>query len=169
MAGGMRGGRRIKGVIPGGSSMPVLPGDTMMGLSMDYDALQKAGSGLGSGAVIVMDETACMVRACQRIARFYFQESCGQCTPCREGTGWMYRMLTRIADMRATPDDLEMLRTAAGQIEGHTICAFGEAAAWPMQGFLRHFREEFEYRILHGRFLVDDQRNGTVVRKQVAA
>ena len=169
MAGGMRGGRRIKGVIPGGSSMPVLPGDTMMGITMDYDALQKAGSGLGSGAVIVMDETTCMVRACQRIARFYFKESCGQCTPCREGTGWMYRMLTRIADMRATPDDLEMLRTAAGQIEGHTICAFGEAAAWPVQGFIRHFRHEFEYAIVNGRFLVDDEAAGTVVPREVAA
>ena len=162
MAGGMREGRRIKGVIPGGSSMPVLPGETMMGLTMDYDALQKAGSGLGSGAVIVMDDTTCMVRACQRIARFYFKESCGQCTPCREGTGWMYRMVSRIANMEATLDDLEMLRTAAGQIEGHTICAFGEAAAWPMQGFLRHFRPEFEYAIVNKRFLVDDQAAGIV-------
>ncbi|HEU4813044.1 MAG TPA: NADH-quinone oxidoreductase subunit NuoF [Xanthomonadaceae bacterium] len=169
MAGGMREGRKLKAVIPGGSSMPVLPGETMMGLTMDYDALQKAGSGLGSGAVIVMDETTCMVRACQRIARFYFKESCGQCTPCREGTGWMYRMLTRIADMRATPDDLEMLRTAAGQIEGHTICAFGEAAAWPVQGFIRHYRDEFEYAIVNGRFLVDDQAAGTVVPREVAA
>jgi NADH-quinone oxidoreductase subunit F len=162
MAGGMRGGRRIKAVIPGGSSMPVLPGETMMGLTMDYDALQKAGSGLGSGAVIVMDDTTCMVRACQRIARFYFKESCGQCTPCREGTGWMYRMVSRIANMQATLDDLEMLRTAAGQIEGHTICAFGEAAAWPMQGFLRHFRPEFEYAIVNKRFLVDDEAAGIV-------
>ena len=169
MAGGMRDGRKIKGVIPGGSSMPVLPGDTMMGLTMDYDALQKAGSGLGSGAVIVMDDTTCMVRACQRIARFYFKESCGQCTPCREGTGWMYRMLCRIADMRATPDDLEMLRTSAGQIEGHTICAFGEAAAWPVQGFIRHFRHEFEYAIVNRRFLVDDEAAGTVVPQGVAA
>src|SRR3546814_13697925 len=147
MAGGMRAGHRIKGVIPGGSSMPVLPGETMMQLTMDYDSLQKAGSGLGSGAVIVMDETTCMVRACQRIARFYFQESCGQCTPCREGTGWMYRMLTRIVDGHATVDDLQMLRAAAGQIEGHTICAFGEAAAWPVQGFLRHYSNAFEYAI----------------------
>jgi NADH-quinone oxidoreductase subunit F len=162
MAGGMRQGRRIKAVIPGGSSMPVLPGETMMGLTMDYDALQKAGSGLGSGAVIVMDDTTCMVRACQRIARFYFKESCGQCTPCREGTGWMYRMVSRIANMEATLEDLEMLRTAAGQIEGHTICAFGEAAAWPMQGFLRHFRPEFEYAIVNKRFLVDDEAAGNV-------
>ncbi len=169
MAGGVRGGRRIKGVIPGGSSMPVLPGETMMSLTMDYDSIQKAGSGLGSGAVIVMDDTTCMVRACQRIARFYFKESCGQCTPCREGTGWMYRMLTRIVEKTATLDDLHMLRAAAGQIEGHTICAFGEAAAWPVQGFLRHFWNEFEYAIVNRRFLVDDEAAGTVVQQVVAA
>ena len=173
LAGGMRPGRTLKAVIPGGSSMPVLPAEMMMACTMDYDSIQKAGSGLGSGAVIVMDDTACMVRACQRIARFYFKESCGQCTPCREGTGWMYRVLTRIVEMQATMEDLHMLRTAAGQIEGHTICAFGEAAAWPVQGFLRHFWNEFEYAIVNRRFLVDDQRAGTVVEqvtaKQVAA
>jgi NADH-quinone oxidoreductase subunit F len=168
MAGGVRNGHKLKAVIPGGSSMPVLPGDTMMSLTMDYDALQKAGSGLGSGAVIVMDETTCMVRACQRIARFYFAESCGQCTPCREGTGWMYRMLTRIVDGQATLDDLQMLKAAAGQIEGHTICAFGEAAAWPVQGFLRHYWNEFEYAIINGRFLVDDQRAGHVIERVAA-
>jgi NADH-quinone oxidoreductase subunit F len=168
MAGGVRNGHRLKGVIPGGSSMPVLPGEVMMGCTMDYDSIQKAGSGLGSGAVIVMDETTCMVRACQRIARFYFKESCGQCTPCREGTGWMYRMLTRIVEKKATLDDLHMLRAAAGQIEGHTICAFGEAAAWPVQGFLRHYWDEFEYAIVNKRFLVDDQRAGTVVEKVAA-
>lgn len=169
IAGGVRKGRKLKAVIPGGSSMPVVPADTMMGLTMDYDALQKAGSGLGSGAVIVMDETTCMVRACQRIARFYFQESCGQCTPCREGTGWMYRMLTRIAEHSATLDDLQMLRAAAGQIEGHTICAFGEAAAWPVQGFLRHFWDEFEYAIVNKRFYVEDVRDRKVAPRQVAA
>ncbi|MGN6111723.1 MAG: NADH-quinone oxidoreductase subunit NuoF [Luteimonas sp.] len=174
MAGGVRSGHKLKAVIPGGSSMPVLPADTMMGITMDYDAIQKAGSGLGSGAVVVMDETTCMVRACQRVARFYFKESCGQCTPCREGTGWMYRMLTRIVEKQATLDDLQMLRAAAGQIEGHTICAFGEAAAWPVQGFLRHFWDEFEYAIVNKRFLVDDEQAGTVVPKntlpkQVAA
>src|SRR5690606_3231977 len=169
MAGGVRNGHKLKAVIPGGSSMPVLPADVMMGLTMDYDAIQKAGSGLGSGAVIVMDETACMVRACQRIARFYMQESCGQRTPCREGTGGMYRMVTRVANGQATSEDLDMLREASKQIEGHTICAFGEAAAWPMQGFLRHFRDEFEYRIRTGRFLVDDQRDGKVVPIEGAA
>ena len=157
MAVGMREGRTLKAVIPGGSSMPVLPAATMLGCTMDYDSLQKAGSGLGSGAVIVMDDSTCMVRACQRIARFYYAESCGQCTPCREGTGWMYRVLTRIVDGQAEPKDLEMLKAAAGQIEGHTICAFGEAAAWPVQGMLRHFWHEFEYFIANKRGLVDAQ------------
>ena len=157
MAGGMRDGRKLKAVIPGGSSMPVLPGEMMMSLTMDYDALQKAGSGLGSGAVIVMDETTCMVRACERIARFYYAESCGQCTPCREGTGWMYRMLRRIVEGQATMDDLAMLKQSAGQIEGHTICAFGEAAAWPVQGFLRHYWNEFEYFIVNGLSIVDSR------------
>ena len=170
LCGGMRNGHRIKGVIPGGSSMPVLPGEVMMGLTMDYDAIQKAGSGLGSGAVVVMDETTCMVRACRRISRFYWKESCGQCTPCREGTGWMHRMLDRICNFEATLDDLQMLRAAAGQIEGHTICAFGEAAAWPVQGFLRHFWHEFEYAIVNKRFYVDDERAGTLVKPvEVAA
>jgi NADH-quinone oxidoreductase subunit F len=162
LAGGVRGGRKLKAVIPGGSSMPVLPADNMMACTMDYDSIQKAGSGLGSGAVIVMDDTTCMVRACQRIARFYYKESCGQCTPCREGTGWMYRILTRIVEGKATMDDLHMLKGAAGQIEGHTICAFGEAAAWPVQGFLRHYWNEFEYAIINKRFLVDDEQAGVV-------
>jgi NADH-quinone oxidoreductase subunit F len=156
-AGGVRNGKALKGVIPGGSSMPILPADTMMNITMDYDALQKAGSGLGSGAVVVMDETTCMVSACTRIARFYYAESCGQCTPCREGTGWMYRVLKRIRDGQGQPEDLDLLLSAAGQIEGHTICAFGEAAAWPVQGFLRHFRHEFEYYIEHGRSIVADK------------
>jgi len=170
MAGGVRNGHKLKGVIPGGSSMPVLPAETMLACTMDYDSLQKAGSGLGSGAVIVMDDTTCMVRACRRISRFYWQESCGQCTPCREGTGWMHRMLDRICNFEATLDDLQMLRAAAGQIEGHTICAFGEAAAWPVQGFLRHFWHEFEYAIVNGRFYVDDERTGTLIKTvEVAA
>jgi NADH-quinone oxidoreductase subunit F len=155
MAGGMRNGNALKGVIPGGSSMPILTADTMMDITMDYDALSKAGSGLGSGAVIVMDETTCMVRACTRIARFYHMESCGQCTPCREGTGWMHRVLQRIVDGKGTREDIGLLKSAAGQIEGHTICAFGEAAAWPVQGMLRNFWHEFEYYVDHGRSIVD--------------
>ena len=122
---------------------------------MDYDALSHVGSGLGSGGVIVMDETTCMVRALMRISRFYYAESCGQCTPCREGTGWLYRMLSRIERGRGRPQDLDLLASAAGQIEGHTICAFGEAAAWPVQSFLRHFRAEFEYHVEHKRCLTD--------------
>ena len=158
MAGGVRNGNKLKGVIPGGSSMPVLPADVMMDVTMDFDALSKAGSGLGSGAVIVMDETTCMVKACTRISRFYHMESCGQCTPCREGTGWMHRVLQRIVDGKGEKKDLELLRSAAGQIEGHTICAFGEAAAWPVQGFLRQFWHEFEYYVEHGHSMVDDQK-----------
>lgn len=155
IAGGVRNGNKLKAVIPGGSSMKVLPADTMMGLTMDYDSIGQAGSGLGSGAVIVMDETTCMVKACQRISRFYYMESCGQCTPCREGTGWMYRVLTRIIDGKGTPEDIQMLKTAAGQIEGHTICAFGEAAAWPVQGFLKHYWHEFEYYVEHKHSMVE--------------
>ncbi len=158
MAGGVRNGNKLKGVIPGGSSMPILPADVMMEMTMDFDTLAKAGSGLGSGAVIVMDETTCMVKACTRISRFYHMESCGQCTPCREGTGWMHRVLQRIVDGNGKIEDLELLRSAAGQIEGHTICAFGEAAAWPVQGFLRQFWDEFEYYIEHGHSIVDDQK-----------
>ena len=157
MAGGVRKGNKLKGVIPGGSSMPILPAEVMMEMTMDFDALAKAGSGLGSGAVIVMDETTCMVKACTRISRFYHMESCGQCTPCREGTGWMHRVLQRIVDGNGKHEDLELLRSAAGQIEGHTICAFGEAAAWPVQGFLRQFWNEFEYYVENGRSMVDDQ------------
>ncbi|GAB2996634.1 NADH-quinone oxidoreductase subunit F [Arenimonas maotaiensis] len=157
MAGGVRAGRKLKAVIPGGSSMPVLPAETMLNCTMDYDSIQKVGSGLGSGAVIVMDDTTCMVRACHRISRFYYKESCGQCTPCREGTGWMYRVLSRMVAHEATLEDLDMLKAAAGQIEGHTICAFGEAAAWPVQGFLRHYWHEFEYAIRNKRFWVDAQ------------
>ncbi|MGB5292377.1 MAG: NADH-quinone oxidoreductase subunit NuoF [Lysobacterales bacterium] len=158
MAGGVRNGNKLKGVIPGGSSMPVLPADVMMGITMDFDALSKAGSGLGSGAVIVMDETTCMVKACTRISRFYHMESCGQCTPCREGTGWMHRVLDRIVAGKGQLKDLELLKSAAGQIEGHTICAFGEAAAWPVQGFLRQYWHEFEYYVENGRSMVDDQK-----------
>ncbi len=157
MAGGVLDGRKLKAVIPGGSSMPVLPADIMMGLTMDYDAIQQAGSGLGSGAVIVMDETTCMVKTLHRLSRFYHMESCGQCTPCREGTGWMHRVLTRIVEGRGRSDDLELLKAAAGQIEGHTICAFGEASAWPVQGMLRHFWDEFAYFVEHGHSILDDK------------
>lgn len=149
MAGGVRGGKKLKAVIPGGSSMPVLPADIIMKCNMDFDSLAAAGSALGSGGVIVMDETTCMVRTLQCIANFYMHESCGQCTPCREGTGWISRMVNRFEEGEAELEDLERLRSAAKGIEGHTICAFGEAAAWPVGGFLRHFYDEFVYHVKH--------------------
>ncbi len=158
MAGGVRDGHQLKAVIPGGSSMKVLPAETMMKCTMDYDSLMEAGSGLGSGGVVVMDETTCMVTLLTRISRFYYAESCGQCTPCREGTGWMYRVLVRIIAGESKPGDLELLRSAAGQIEGHTICAFGEAAAWPVQSFLHRFWNEFEFFAKNGRSMLDDGR-----------
>ena len=150
VAGGVRAGRRLKAVIPGGSSVPVLPADIIIDLTMDFDTIQKAGSGLGTGAAIVMDETTCMVSVLRRISRFYYAESCGQCTPCREGTGWLYRVLTRITGGRGRQADLDMLVDVANKIEGHTICALGDAAAWPVQSFMKHFRHEFEYMIEHG-------------------
>ncbi len=154
MAGGVRNGHKLKAVIPGGSSMPVLPGEIMMDLNMDFDSIQKAGSYLGSGAVIVMDETTCMVRALERLAYFYYEESCGQCTPCREGTGWLYRIVHRIEHGEGRPEDLDLLLDLCGNIAGRTICALGDAAAWPVQGMLKHYREEFEYHIEHKRCLV---------------
>ena len=154
LAGGMLPGRTLKAVIPGGSSVPVVPGARMLEANMDYDSIAAAGSMLGSGAVIVMDDTADMVRVLQRISRFYYAESCGQCTPCREGTGWLYRMLTRIVEGQGTPADLDKLDSVASKIEGRTICALGDAAAMPVRSFVREFREEFEYYIEHGRSLV---------------
>ena len=150
IAGGVRAGRRLKAVIPGGSSVQVLPADIIVDLTMDFDTIQKAGSGLGTGAAIIMDETTCMVSVLRRISRFYFAESCGQCTPCREGTGWLYRVLTRITEGKGRQADLDMLVDVANKIEGHTICALGDAAAWPVQSFMKHFRHEFEYMIEHG-------------------
>lgn len=150
LSGGVLDGHRLKAVIPGGCSVPVMPAAAIMDLNMDYASIQEAGSALGTGAMIVMDETTCMVRALRRISRFYFAESCGQCTPCREGTGWLYRVLTRIIEGEGRPADLDLLLDVANKIEGHTICAFGDAAAWPVQSFLRHFLHEFEYMIENG-------------------
>lgn len=154
MAGGMRDGNKIKAVIPGGTSMPVIPGDVMMQTDMDYDSIQASGSMLGSGAVIVMDETTCMVKALERISWFYSEESCGQCTPCREGTGWMAHLVSRIERGVGKQDDLENLKRVADGIEGRTICALGEAAAWPVQAFLKHYWDEFEYHITHKKCMV---------------
>ena len=156
IAGGVLGGRKLKAVIPGGSSVPVVPGEAIMQCTMDYDSLKEAGSSFGTGAVMVMDETTCMVKVLRRISRFYMAESCGQCTPCREGTGWLYRMLTRIVEGRGVEEDLDKLLAVANKIEGHTICALGDAAAWPVQSFLKHFHHEFEYMVRnHGRSIVD--------------
>jgi len=160
LAGGVRDGHKLKAVIPGGCSMPVMPADVIMNCDMDYDSVAKAGSALGSGGVIVMDDSTCMVKALMRLSRFYYAESCGQCTPCREGTGWMYRVLERIENGQGRPEDLDLLDSAAGQIAGHTICAFGEAAAWPVQSFLKHFRSEFEYHITHKTCLVGNEDKG---------
>ena len=150
LCGGIRGGRKLKAVIPGGSSVPVMPADIIWECTMDYDSLQRAGSSFGTGAVMVMDETTCMVKVLERISRFYEVESCGQCTPCREGTGWMNRVIRRIQVGQGRMDDLDMLVDVANRIEGHTICALGDAAAWPVQSFLKHFRHEFQYMIDHG-------------------
>jgi NADH-quinone oxidoreductase subunit F len=156
ICGDVLGGRKLKAVIPGGSSVPVLPGEIIMNCTMDYNSLAEAGSSFGTGAVMVMDETTCMVKVLRRISRFYMAESCGQCTPCREGTGWLYRMLSRIVDGKGREEDLGYLLDVANKIEGHTICALGDAAAWPVQSFLKHFHHEFEYMIRNkGRSIVD--------------
>jgi NADH-quinone oxidoreductase subunit F len=154
LAGGVRGGRKLKAVIPGGSSMPVLPAEIMMATDMDYDSIAKAGSMLGSGAVIVMDETTCMVRALERLSYFYFEESCGQCTPCREGTGWLYRVVHRIENGLGRAEDLALLDNVSDNIAGRTICALGDAAALPVKSFIKHFRAEFEHHIAHRHCLV---------------
>ena len=157
LCGGVRGGRKLKAIIPGGSSCKVLRAETALACTMDYNSLSAAGSSFGTGAVIVMDETTCMVKVLRRISRFYMAESCGQCTPCREGTGWLYRMLTRIVEGQGSVADLDKLVDVANKIEGHTICALGDAAAWLVQSFLKQFHDEFEYMVRHhGRSIVDD-------------
>ena len=149
LAGGVRQGRKLKAVIPGGSSSPVLPADIIMNCTMDYDSIAKAGSMLGSGAVIVIDDTRCMVKSLQRLSYFYMHESCGQCTPCREGTGWLWRMVDRIERGEGKPSDLALLDNVAENIMGRTICALGDAAAMPVRGMIKHFRHEFEHHIEH--------------------
>ncbi|VEJ22130.1 NADH-quinone oxidoreductase subunit NuoF [Neisseria animaloris] len=151
MAGGMKDGKKLKAVIPGGSSAPVLPGEVMMALNMDYDSIAKAGSMLGSGAIIVMDEDVCMVKALERLSYFYHEESCGQCTPCREGTGWLYRVVHRIAEGKGRPEDLDLLDSVGNNMAGRTICALADAAVFPVRSFTKHFRHEFEHYIEHGK------------------
>ncbi len=157
MGGGVWKGRKLKAVIPGGSSVPIFPGEKMMELTMDYDTIQGAGSFLGSGAVIVIDDHTDMVKLLQRISRFYRSESCGQCTPCREGTGWLHKMLTRIVDGKGTISDISHLEEVAHKIEGRTICALGDAAAMPVWSSIKHFRHEFEYYVNHGRSMVGSE------------
>ncbi len=154
MAGGVRDGHKLKAVIPGGSSAPVLPGDVMLDLTMDYDSIAGAGSMLGSGAVIVMDDANCMVKVLDRISYFYYEESCGQCTPCREGTGWMHRVVHRIEHGQGKPEDLDLLDDVANKIMGRTICALGDAAAMPVASFVKHFRDEFAYHVEHRKCMV---------------
>lgn len=149
LAGGMRDGAKLKSAIPGGASAPVLPASILETVTMDYDALAKAGSMLGSGAVIVMDETRCQVNALRRLSYFYHHESCGQCTPCREGSGWVWRIVERIATGMGRPGDVELLENVANNIGGRTICALGDAVGMPVRGFLTHYRDEFEYLIEH--------------------
>ncbi|SPJ18556.1 NADH:ubiquinone oxidoreductase, chain F [Burkholderiales bacterium] len=155
LAGGTRGGK-LKAVIPGGSSCPVLTGEVMMDTDLDYDSIAKAGSMLGSGAVIVMNDTRCMVRCLERLSYFYQAESCGQCTPCREGTGWLYRVLHRIEHGKGREDDIDLLDSVAENIQGRTICALGDAAAMPVRSFIKNFRAEFEHHVEHKRCLVAD-------------
>ncbi len=156
LAGGVQGGA-LKAVIPGGSSAPVLPASIMMDITMDYDAIAKAGSMLGSGAVIVLNDTRCMVKSLQRLSAFYMHESCGQCTPCREGTGWLSRMVDRIETGHGKPSDMDLLDNVAENIMGRTICALGDAAAMPVRGMLKHFRAEFEHHITHKTCMVSSQ------------
>jgi len=151
--GGIRGGwDNLKAVIPGGSSVPMLPGSVMRkDAIMDFDWLRAQRSGLGTAAVIVMDQSTDVVKAIWRLAKFYKHESCGQCTPCREGTGWMMRVMERLVTGDANPEEIDMLLDVTKQVEGHTICALGDAAAWPIQGLIRHFRSDIEERIVHKR------------------
>ncbi len=155
LAGGIRNNNRLKAVIPGGSSTPVLPAEVILDIKMDYDSMSKAGSMLGSGAVIIMDETRCMVKSLMRLSYFYYEESCGQCTPCREGTGWIYRMLNRIENFSGNFEDLKTLSSIARNISGRTICAFGDAASIPVQSFLKYYYDEFVHHIEHKSCMVN--------------
>ncbi len=149
LAGGVRGGRKIKAVVPGGSSAKILTGEEMLKLTMDYEAIGAAGSMLGSGACIILDETRCMVETLGRFLDFYEEESCGQCTPCREGSGWVARLVRKILKGQGEPGDADKLVDIANKVEGHTICVFGESFAWPTQSYIKKFRPEFEYYIQH--------------------
>ena len=147
-AGGVKGGwENLKAIIPGGSSVPLITKEIAETVTMDFDSLRQAGSALGTGGIIVMDKSTDIVAAIANLSKFYMHESCGQCTPCREGTGWMWRMMNKLVSGDAEPKDIDMLLEVSKQIEGHTICALGDAAAWPIQGLMRHFRGEVEARM----------------------
>jgi NADH-quinone oxidoreductase subunit F len=169
MAGGVWKGRKLKAVIPGGPSTAVMPAAAIVGATMDYDGLSKAGSSLGAGSMIVMDETTCMVKALKRLSYFFYEESCGQCTPCREGTGWLYRVIKRIIDGKGRMEDLDLLTDVSSNISGRTICALGDAAATPVLSFIKHFRPEFEYYIQHGRSMVEDGVSAEDISKETVA
>ena len=154
-AGGVWKGRKLKAVIPGGPSTPVVPADIIRNATIDYDGLAKIGSSVGAGSMIVMDETTCMVSALKRLSYFFYEESCGQCTPCREGTGWVYRIISRIYQGQATHEDLDLLTDVSKKISGRTICALGDSAATPVLSFIKHFRDEFEVFIKNGKKLVN--------------
>ena len=160
-AGGVPGNKKIKAVIPGGSSTMILPGDVLEGVTMDFEGLKAAGSSVGTAGLIVMDEDTDLIKVITRITKFYYHESCGQCTPCREGTGWMFKMLERFGSYEAHEGDIDLLLDIANNIEGNTICALGDAAAWPVQSMIKRFRGEFEQRIV--------KRPETVVRPPVPA
>jgi NADH-quinone oxidoreductase subunit F len=146
--GGVRGGwKNLKAVIPGGASVPLLPASACDDAIMDFDWLREQKSGLGTAAVIVMDKSTDVIKAIWRLSKFYKHESCGQCTPCREGTGWMMRVMDRLVKGEAAVEEIDLLLEVTRQVEGHTICALGDAAAWPIQGLIRHFRDEIEERI----------------------
>ncbi|MDL1893274.1 NADH-quinone oxidoreductase subunit F, partial [Sphingobacteriales bacterium CHB3] len=154
---GVPGNKKIKAIIPGGSSTMIMRGDAIEGVTMDADGLKAAGSSVGTAGLIVMDEDTDLIRVITRITKFYYHESCGQCTPCREGTGWMFKILKRFENREATMEDIDLLLDVANNIEGNTICALGDAAAWPVQSMIKRFRDEFEKRVMKS--------NGTAKRK----
>ena len=155
LSGGVWKGRKLKAVIPGGPSTPVLPAAEIMKTTLDYDGLKNSGSSVGAGSLIVMDETTCMVSTLKRLSYFFYEESCGQCTPCREGTGWVYRVIKRIVDGKGKPEDIDLLLDVSKKISGRTICALGDAAAVPVLSFIKHFKDEFKYYIKNGKSIMD--------------
>ncbi|HJN38422.1 MAG TPA: NADH-quinone oxidoreductase subunit NuoF [Gammaproteobacteria bacterium] len=166
LAGGMRKGAKLKAVIPGGTSMKLLSAEEVMPLTFDFESVQAKGSALGSGGVIVMDDSTCMVQALAHMMRFYQEESCGQCTPCREGSGWVKSMLDTLLEGKGKPGDVDQLYSVAKNIEGRTICAFGEAISWPVTSFIDKYREEFDYFAKNGRSILTKGKGNSKVPQQ---